>query len=253
MRVEHAASTDVGQMRENNEDSWAVDADIGLFLVADGMGGHARGEVASRMAADIVLEETRKTGKLPGKYDLVQAIAQANRAVHAKSIAEPDHHGMGTTVVAVLTLEGRVAVAHVGDSRGYLYRKGELKQLTRDHTLVQQQIDEGKLRAEDAERVFYKNVLVRAVGTQEEIEVESQLLRIKEDDVLLLCTDGLTAMLTDAEIRGILEKEEQDLKKTCGKLIEEANLAGGKDNVTVILLRFKDVHSALEGLIDRIV
>lgn len=253
MRVEYAALSDVGQMRENNEDSWAVDADAGLYLVADGMGGHARGEVASRMAADIITEEMRKSGRKRGKHELVASLCRANNVVYAKSLSEPDHQGMGTTVVAALMLEGRVALAHVGDSRAYLYRKGDLKQITRDHTLVQQQIDEGKLRIEDADRVFYKNVLTRAVGTQAELEVESQLLRVRDDDVLLLCTDGLTAMLNDEEILKALNDEVPDLEKACRNLVDEANRAGGRDNITVILMRFEDVHSALEGLINRVV
>lgn len=251
MRVDFAALTDVGRKRENNEDAWNADPAVGVYLVADGMGGHARGEVASRMASETVLEHIRGVGPGATKADLVSGIELANRRIHEVSNREDDHRGMGTTIVAVLTQEGRVALAHVGDSRAYLWRRDRLRQVTRDHTLVQQQIDEGKLRAEDAQSVVYRNVLTRAVGSAAELEIEHQLVRIKEDDRLLLCTDGLTAMAPDDVIQTILQRE-TDLETACVRLVEAANEAGGKDNVTVLLMRFTEVHSALEGIIDRV-
>jgi protein phosphatase len=251
MKLNAAGLTDPGQVRTNNEDNYWVDADQGLLLVCDGMGGHAAGEVASQMAVDIVREQVAQgltTGRIPAmggerplhfsdRAQLVSvAVRMANEVIFGTAQAKAGARGMGTTVVAVLVDKNKFAVAHVGDSRLYLFRDGKLKQVTRDHSLVAEQVAKGLLTVEQAEASDLKNVLTRALGVGAEVEVDVDEQPLKSGDELLLCTDGLCRMAEDSVIEEELRKGADPLE-TCRNLIKIANDRGGKDNITVALGR----------------
>lgn len=240
MKTEVVGKTDVGRVREQNEDSFQIDEENLLLVVADGMGGHQAGEVASALAAKTVVEGFR--GRVHAEIigdearddSLAACLKEANRAVYAEGKAKDGQNGMGTTLVAAW-LDGDVLrVGNVGDSRAYLMRGGKLTQISLDHSVVQEQVREGLMTPEEAAQSPYQNVLSRAVGTNAEVEVDIFGKKLKPGDRVLLCSDGLTHTLTDKDIQQILE-EGSDLKKTVDALIAAANAAGGHDNITVIL------------------
>jgi protein phosphatase len=244
MRI--SAATDVGLRREHNEDSYAVwaPADAGererrgdLLIVADGMGGSAAGEVASRTAVATVLDRFR-AGEGDAGETLLHALEQAHVLVHHLSRTEPDMTGMGTTCTAVAIRGDRLWYAHVGDSRAYLLRGGQLRQLTADHSLVAQLVEQRIMSPEQARVDPRRNVLIRSMGVGEAIEVDHGSLegRLLEGDTLLLCTDGLHGLVTDDEI--VQRMDVPDLDHACSDLIALALERGGHDNVTVILARF---------------
>ncbi len=248
MNLQTAGLTDPGKIRKNNEDSYWVDADLGLLVVADGMGGHAAGEVASGMAVEVIRDQVAqglKTGRIPAvgqkpihlssrAHLLTAAIHVANEMIFAASEKRAERIGMGTTVVAALVGPKSFAVAHVGDSRLYLYRAGNLRQITRDHSLVAEQVAKGLLTAEEAEKSEQKNILTRALGIASTVEVDSDEYPLKPDDLLLLCSDGLCRMAEDALIAGALAGL-NDPSEMCHNLIRLAVDRGGGDNVTVVL------------------
>lgn len=225
-----AAATDVGLVRANNEDAYL--AAPPLFAVADGMGGHRAGEVASAAALRALRE-----GAGHDTDSLVAAVHAANRAVHAEATANPDLAGMGTTITALMASAGSAQIVHVGDSRAYLFRDGRLRRLTQDHTVVDRLAREGKIPAEEVERHPQRSVLERALGVSPEVDVDVQLLDVRPGDRMLLSTDGLTSMLADDEIGAIL-LDESDPQVAADRLIEEALAAGGKDNVTAVVVDF---------------
>ncbi len=231
MRVRRGAATDIGQVREGNEDSYL--ADEPLFAVADGMGGHRGGEVASRLALE-VLEHMFRQGRGGG---LAEQVQEANRAVFERSMLDRAVAGMGTTLTAAVVEGDRLRLAHVGDSRAYLLRDGELRLLTEDHTLVHRMVDEGEITEREAETHPYRSVLTRALGVDPRVEVDEGLVEVREGDRVLLCTDGLTGMVTEAQIQAILE-EAKDPDDAASRLIRAANRAGGIDNITVVVLDF---------------
>jgi PPM family protein phosphatase len=243
MRRLHAAgATDVGQTRSGNEDALLLGD--GVFAVADGMGGHLAGEVASEAA----LEPIRA---LAGRvFDdasdavtaLRAAVIAANDTVSDLAAREPAYHGMGTTLTAALVEGRRLHLAHVGDSRAYLLRDGGFSQLTDDHTLVQHLIDEGQLTREEAARHPQRSIITRAIGVSREVEVDSMSLELVAGDQLLLCSDGLTGVVSDREIAQTLETIEAP-NEAVHRLIDLANAAGGPDNITVLLLRYDDPHA----------
>jgi serine/threonine protein phosphatase PrpC len=226
----HAVATDVGLVRANNEDSYLVAPP--LFAVADGMGGHRAGEVASAGAV-----ETLATEAAHDTDSLVAAVLAANKAVYAKAVASPDLAGMGTTITAMLATRRSVQIVHVGDSRAYLLREGRLRRLTQDHTVVDRLAREGKIPADEVDRHPQRSVLERALGVGPEIDVDVQLIDVHPGDRLLLCTDGLTSMLDDEEIREILLAERAP-EVTAQRLVDDALQAGGKDNVTALVVDF---------------
>ncbi len=250
MKLNAAGLTDPGQVRKNNEDNYWVDDESGLFLVADGMGGHNAGEVASQMAVDVIRQQVPqalKTGRIPAmgekplhlseRAHLLSSIVQmANEVVFAASQAKPENRGMGTTVVAVLADKKSFAVAHVGDSRLYLFRDGELKQITRDHSLVAEQVAKGLMTLEQAEQSDIKNVLTRALGVGPQVEVDVDEQPLRPGDLLLLCTDGLCRMAEDSVIRDELRRLSDPIE-ICNNLVRIANERGGKDNITVVAAR----------------
>lgn len=227
---QYAAATDVGLIRSNNEDAYL--AAPPLFAVADGMGGHRAGEVASAGAIRVLQAEAGHDSD-----SLVAAVQAANRAVHAEASANPQLAGMGTTITAMMATHDAAQIVHVGDSRAYRLRDGKLRRLTRDHTVVDRLAREGKIPAEEVDRHPQRSVLERALGVGPEVEVDVQLLDVRPGDRILLCTDGLTSMLDDDEIQAILERE-ADPALAARALIQAALSAGGKDNVTAVVVDY---------------
>jgi PPM family protein phosphatase len=234
MRVKVGVRSDIGRLRQRNEDAYLVkDA---LFVVADGMGGHRGGDVASALALETIESGAPAQVTLEA---LVEDIKRANQAVLERGEVDRDLRGMGTTITAVTVEDAKAHVAHVGDSRAYLLRDGVLQQLTEDHTLVQRMVREGRLTEDEAAHHPQRSVLTRALGVDEDIPVDELSLDVHAGDRLLLCTDGLTTMIDRGRIRKILERE-RDPQAACDKLIDAANRAGGDDNITVIVVDFEE-------------
>ncbi len=234
--AEHWSGTDTGLQRRANEDSMLVRSP--LFVVADGMGGAQAGEVASRLAV-----ETFKGGLADGsdpEASLLAQVEQANERINELSHANIEHAGMGTTITAVYLGEQDMVVAHVGDSRAYCLREGELMRLTDDHSLVDELIRQGKLTPEEAEEHPQRSVITRALGPEPSVEVDVRAFRARPGDVYLLCSDGLTTMLSEDELLDLLSSNPV-LRDAGEQLILAANAAGGKDNITVVLLRVEEV------------
>ncbi len=228
MRVVVGVATDIGRVRERNEDSYLVEPP--LYAVADGMGGARGGAVASSLALDKV-EEQFRIGKAP----LGELIRLANRAVFERSISDRKVSGMGTTLTAA-TIDDRGAhLAHVGDSRAYLLRAGSLRQLTDDHTLVNRMVKAGEITLQEAGVHPHRNVLTRSIGTEPEVVVDEDDVPLIDGDRLLLCSDGLTGMVTEPQIQAILETT-PDPQEAADRLVKAANSAGGIDNITVVIL-----------------
>jgi len=232
MKVSIGAATDIGQVREGNEDSFLVVAP--LYAVADGMGGHRGGEVASSLALETVQGMfERREGSLADQ------VVEANRAVFDRSKNDRTVSGMGTTLTAALVDGSRVHLVHVGDSRAYLLRGGELAQLTEDHTLVHRMVMEGEISQEEAETHPHRSILTRALGVDESVQVDEGDVEVSDGDRLLLCTDGLTGMVPEGQIREIL-LESADPQEAVEKLVKVANRAGGIDNITAVILDFSE-------------
>ncbi len=239
MNLEAAACTHTGALRANNEDTFRYSLEARVFAVCDGMGGAAAGEVASRMAADLIVECLAGSTKA-ARAAMEKAIAEANKKIFARAHRETALLGMGTTLVLV-RVEAEIAyLAHIGDSRCYRWRGGALQRLTQDHSLVDEQVRLGQISAEDAAHSPYRNVITRALGTDTTVAADFQELPLEAGDVLLLCTDGLTRELTDAEIAGGLAAHlhgAEGLAGACEALIHAANAAGGHDNITCLLIQ----------------
>lgn len=222
-----------------------------LFIVCDGMGGHASGEVASQMAVETLkkfYKDTRDDPELtwPYKMDrsrryeenrLITGIKLANLKIHEASKRESKYHGMGTTITALYFVEEGVYIAHVGDSRIYRLREGRYDQVSEDHSLLNDYIKMKKLTPEEIEAFPHKNVIVRALGMKESVKVDIQFDTPRQGDIFLLCTDGLNGEITDAKMHSILVEHDSDIQGSCHELIEEANRCGGGDNITVLLVR----------------
>jgi serine/threonine protein phosphatase PrpC len=243
--AEHWCGTDTGMQRRANEDSLLVRSP--LFVVADGMGGAQAGEVASSVAVEAF------RGGLDDSSDpeasLVMQVEQANSQINELSRTNLEHAGMGTTITAVYVGERDVSVAHVGDSRAYCLREGELLRLTDDHSLVDELIRQGKLTPEEAEEHPQRSVITRALGPEANVEVDVSSFRGRAGDVYLLCSDGLTTMLAESELLELLSSGKR-LVEAGEALIAAANAAGGKDNITVVLLRLEEVLTESERLAD---
>ena len=235
--AEEFHKTDTGRQRRHNEDS--LHARAPLFVVADGMGGAQAGEVASRMAVE-TMERGLPDGDGPAQDRLADRVEEANVSIHEQSQTDRERAGMGTTVTAAYIGEEEAAIAHVGDSRAYLLRDGGLRKLTRDHSLVDELIASGKLTEEEARTHPQKSVITRALGPEPHVEVDRQTVPLRHGDVFLLCSDGLTTMLEESEVAGILTTA-PTLEQAGRALVAAANEAGGRDNITVILFRVEDV------------
>jgi len=236
-----AAVTDPGQVRPANEDSVFADPNAGLLIVADGMGGHAAGEVASGMAAETIAAFLRE--KLPASGTLVldaphllgEAIRRADAAVRERAAADPALHGMGTTAVVAVCRGDELALAHVGDSRAYLLHEGGLRRVTEDHSLVARMVSAGTITPAEARKHHLRNVITRSLGFEGNAEAEVQILEWVRGDLLLLCTDGLTGMAEDEEIESIMASHGADVESGARALIALANAHGGTDNVSAVV------------------
>jgi serine/threonine protein phosphatase PrpC len=250
MDVKAYGLTHVGRQRQHNEDSFLVADEAKLFLVADGMGGHAAGEIASRIAVDSISEFIVHTkeddGTWPHAYDehytrttnrLVAALRMANTRVLEAMRKDARLRGMGTTVVACMADGDRISVAHVGDSRAYMIRKGKISRITSDHSWVFEQVQAGMLTEAEAEKHPLRNVITRALGGALSVNPDASEIDSKPGDVYLLCSDGLTGMVPEEEILTLVSANADDLEKACGELVDIANEHGGLDNVTVILVK----------------
>jgi PPM family protein phosphatase len=249
-----AARSDVGMIRSGNEDSFYAHAskESGLFIVADGMGGHAAGEVASEMAVQIVSRELSPLVELHSegaRNRVAESIRVANRAIYERTIAESDKQGMGTTASLLVMSGSRYLIGQVGDSRIYMLRDGALKQITKDHSYVQEQVDAGFLTPEQARYHPYSNVITRCVGASEEVEPDTYTGELKTGDVYLVASDGLTGMVDDRRIQQLLLS-----RATAGRvvdaLIAEANYRGGLDNITAIVIQVQAVSPPNEPTVE---
>lgn len=228
--------TDVGRRRENNQDQLLVDEQRDVYAIADGMGGHAAGEVASSIAIQALAETIKNNSEEEANQFLVDAFQEGNRRICESVLARGEWRGMGTTIVALVRREDRVIIGHVGDSRSYVLRDGALIQLTDDHSWVAEQVRMGLLTNEEAHKHPMRNIVTRAMGNRLELEVDVSERPIHPGDVFLLCSDGLNSMLGDEQISEILSRHQDDPVEACRALIDAANEHGGDDNITVIVL-----------------
>ncbi len=262
MGIEIGARTDVGRVRHNNEDSYRLVPELNLFALSDGMGGEAHGEVASGMAVQTVATHCLEAANNPSApffgelhpdlsektNRLASAARLANRRIHDAARTNPAQRGMGATLLAAWLDGQRLSLVHVGDSRAYLLRAGALEQLTRDHSLVAEQVRRGLITPQQAEASELQSVLIRALGTQEEIEADADEHLLLDGNTLLLCSDGLTRMVTDPEIASTLLTHPA-AQAAADRLVALANEYGGEDNVTVVVLR---VTLGPDGLLGRV-
>ncbi len=262
MQIQAGARTDLGRVRKNNEDCYLLDPALQLYVLSDGMGGEAHGEVASTLAVQTVLTHCRqaensRTTPTFGESSpdvsertnrLASAIHLANRKVFETASSNPDQEGMGATIVAAWIETQRLSLAHVGDSRAYLLRSGSLEQLTADHSLVAEKVRIGILTPQEADASEMQSVLTRAVGTNNTVEVDTDEQVLLAGDSILLCSDGLTRMVTDPEIASTLLTS-ATAQEAADRLVDLANDNGGVDNVSVIVLRFDEKS---EGVFNRL-
>ena len=232
MNVRVGARTDVGRVREGNEDAYILD--FPLFGVADGMGGHLAGDVASSTAVDSIVEAAHADSPTDTR-SLAALVRGANEAIFERAGSDPSLRGMGTTCTLVLLDDGRIHLAHVGDSRAYIVRDGRLEQLTEDHTLVNRMVREGRIQAEEATHHPQRSILTRALGVDPSVDVDTATLDVKEGDRILLCSDGLSSIVEESVISDVLTSE-NDPQSTADRLVGLANDAGGEDNITVLIL-----------------
>ena len=258
--LEFATATDPGMVRSHNEDSIATEPEIGLAVLADGMGGYNAGEVASGIAVAMLTTEMKLAvqlhelhmpsvdGSEPKAAALVRENSgKANAAIYQTAQSQPQYAGMGTTLVVALFFDNRVTVGHIGDSRLYRLRKQELLQVTRDHSLLQEQIDSGMLTKEQARYSQNKNLVTRAVGIDPNVETEVHTYEVEKGDLYLLCSDGLSDMVTDEDISETLDAMRGNLPLAAQQLVQLANDCGGRDNISVILVKVIDDFAAPRG------
>jgi protein phosphatase len=253
MKLLSFGGTDTGRSRPQNEDAFLVYDAVGLYAVADGIGGHEGGEIASRIAIDALFEVVpdmlSDKGRTPPAGFSAQAgqelsalryaLYLANRRIRASGERGPAFARMGTTLTALLFTKGSAFLAHIGDSRAYRLRNGKLEQMTKDHSVVAEQVRAGTLRPEQARMSSYRHVITRALGIEDAIAPEEAILPLQRNDIFLLCTDGLTEMVSDGEIEKILSIS--TLRTAVGSLIDTANKAGGADNITTVIVQVQEV------------
>jgi len=269
MRIDDALEiislTNPGMVRSHNEDSVASDATCGLVVLADGMGGYNAGEVASGIAVSVVateicqrlqeanpIDRDEKSGDELGVALLRDNIRKANLSIYQAAQSQPQYSGMGTTIVAGLFYDNSVVVGHVGDSRMYRLRDGVLETITRDHSLLQEQIDSGMISIEDARLSKNKNLVTRAVGIDADVVPEIHVHGVQVGDIYLLCSDGLNDMVEDGDIESTLYAMQGNLALAAEQLIQQANDNGGRDNVSVILIKVKGEFAASRGLLAKL-
>ena len=262
LRIQTGARTDLGRVRKNNEDSYQIEPALSLFVLSDGMGGEAHGEVASNLAVQTIVthcqqSENSRTTPIFGESQpdvsertnrLASAIHLANRKIYEMAAANPEQKGMGATIVSAWIDGQKLSLAHVGDSRAYLLRAGSLDQLTADHSLVAEKVRIGILTPQEADASEMQSVLTRAVGTNATVQVDSNEQILLVGDTLLLCSDGLTRMVTDPEIASTLLTS-TSAQEAADRLVDLANDYGGVDNVSAIVIR---VTQKSDGMLDRL-
>ena len=257
--------TDVGKVRDHNEDAIGSNTDIGLMVLADGMGGYNAGEVASGIAVQTITElasegalrEERNdvdptSGMMRQTIVLRDAIARANKIIFQTAQSQTHCEGMGTTLVAAMFYDNRVSIAHVGDSRAYRLRGGKFEQLTMDHSLLQELVDRGFYSEEEAQRSTNRNYVTRALGVEPSVDVEIQEFEVLPDDVYLLCSDGLPDMVEDEDIHLTIRTFNASLDVVGQQLVQLTNDHGGRDNVSIMLAQIIDSFAAKRGLMERI-
>jgi serine/threonine protein phosphatase PrpC len=257
--------TDTGRVREHNEDTIATDTDVGLLVLADGMGGYNAGEVASGIAVKTITNLVREglareeltsidrgTGLTRPSIVLRDAITRANKIIYQTARSQAECEGMGTTVVAALFYDNRISIAHVGDSRLYRQRGSQIAQVTMDHSLLQELVDRGFYSPEEAQRAANKNYVTRALGVEPQVEVEVQEHPVDKGDIFILCSDGLSDMVEDEDIRLTISTFGANLDTVAKQLIQLANENGGRDNVSVVLAQANEAFPASRGVFDKI-
>lgn len=249
--------SDVGLSREHNEDSISWDINLGLIMLADGMGGHNAGEIASELAVtairdallDVLTPEMLDTQMIKCDEALREAVIYANEEIHEQANQRIECAGMGTTVVITLFHDDKVTYAHVGDSRIYRFRHGESKQLTQDHSLVQEMIDNGYLSREEAMISSSRNLITRALGIAPDVEVDVRTDELDKNDIYLLCSDGLSDLLAEEDMARLINEYQHDLGEAAQKMVDLANERGGTDNISVILIALHEAFSDVSGLL----
>jgi protein phosphatase len=236
-------ATDIGRKRQQNQDNGATFPELGLFVVADGMGGHKGGETASAVAVETIaksIRESRAGSEWDPRNAIVTAIQAANAAIHKRAEGDPSLQGMGTTTTALLFDEKVLTIGHVGDSRCYFFRPEAIWQVTRDHSLVQEKLRAGLITRDQIKTDRMKNVITRSVGFELEVNVEVYEIDVQAGDIFLICSDGLSGMIDDSEMLELVQKElitSRDAKKAVTELVSRANEHGGEDNITAILVQ----------------
>ena len=264
-KLTFVGQTDTGRVREHNEDTIATDADAGLLVLADGMGGYNAGEVASGIAVKTITNLVREglaredlgsmdrgTGLSRPSIVLRDAITRANKIIYQTARSQAECEGMGTTVVAALFYDNRVSIAHVGDSRLYRQRGSQIAQVTMDHSLLQELVDRGFYSPEEAQRAANKNYVTRALGVEPQVEVEVQEHPVDKGDIFILCSDGLSDMVEDEDIRLTISTFGANLDTVAKQLIQLATENGGRDNVSVVLAQANEAFPASRGVMDKL-
>jgi len=261
----HVEVTDVGKVRDHNEDALGTAPEIGLWVLADGMGGYNAGEVASGIAVKTVIDMVTQACKRPEKRNEVEsgtgfmrqtialrdAVHRANKVINQTAQSQPQCEGMGTTLVASLFYDDKVSIAHVGDSRMYRLRGNRFEQITMDHSLLQELVDRGFYSQEEAQRSTNRNYVTRALGVEANVEVEVQELEVQKGDYFLMCSDGLPDMVEDEDIHLTISTFNNDVKTIGEQLIKLTNDNGGRDNVSVVLVRIADSFPAEAGFLGK--
>jgi serine/threonine protein phosphatase PrpC len=264
-KLTFVGQTDTGRVREHNEDTIASDVDAGLLVLADGMGGYNAGEVASGIAVKTITNLVREglaredlgsldraTGLTRPSIVLRDAITRANKIIYQTARSQAECEGMGTTVVAALFYDNRISIAHVGDSRLYRQRGSTISQVTMDHSLLQELVDRGFYSPEEAQRAANKNYVTRALGVEPQVDVEVQEHPVDKGDIFILCSDGLSDMVEDEDIRLTISTFGANLDTVAKQLIQLANENGGRDNVSVVLAQANEAFPASRGVMDKL-
>ena len=264
-KLTFVGQTDTGRVREHNEDTIASDVDVGLLVLADGMGGYNAGEVASGIAVKTITNLVREglaredlgsldraTGLTRPSIVLRDAITRANKIIYQTARSQAECEGMGTTVVAALFYDNKISIAHVGDSRLYRQRGSQISQVTMDHSLLQELVDRGFYSPEEAQRAANKNYVTRALGVEPQVEVEVQEHPVDKGDIFILCSDGLSDMVEDEDIRLTISTFGANLDTVAKQLIQLANENGGRDNVSVVLAQAIEAFPASRGVMDKL-
>ncbi len=264
-KIRSVGATDVGRIREHNEDTIGVDSDIGLLVLADGMGGYNAGEVASGIAVKTIMSlvkeaieredltsHDRDSGLSRPSIVLRDAILRANKIIYQTAKTQPQCEGMGTTIVACLFFDNKVSVAHVGDSRLYRVRNSRFERMTMDHSLLQELVDRGFYTQAEAQRAANKNYVTRALGVEPTVEVDIHEEAAQKGDFYVLCSDGLSDMVEDEDIHLTISTFSANLETVAKQLIQLSNDNGGRDNISIILAQVVDSFAARKGVVDKI-